>query len=140
MRHPLMPFENNSTLKKWHMTITPPKIDKYDTHKKCCRTKMTHLAKKCLMVICQGLGRVIFLRESLNLQQIQTNGQGISKSSFSSLCLIVGIGYINMVLIVRQKTSNVSFEMPFLSDADFVRCHFCDVPFMLGGILVRGYF
>ena len=23
-------FENNSTLQKWHMTNTPPKIDKYD--------------------------------------------------------------------------------------------------------------
>ena len=24
-------FENNSTLQKWHMKNTPPKIDKYDT-------------------------------------------------------------------------------------------------------------
>ena len=23
---PLMPFENNGTLQKWHMTNTPPKI------------------------------------------------------------------------------------------------------------------
>ena len=24
--HPLMPFENNGPLQKWHMTNTPPKI------------------------------------------------------------------------------------------------------------------
>ena len=30
---PLMPFENNGTLQKWLMANTPPKIDKYDTHK-----------------------------------------------------------------------------------------------------------
>ena len=29
-----MPFENNGTIQKWHMTNTPPEIDKYDTHKK----------------------------------------------------------------------------------------------------------
>ena len=28
-----MPFENNGTLQKWHMTNTPPKINKYDTRK-----------------------------------------------------------------------------------------------------------
>ena len=28
-----MPFENNGTLQKWHMTNTPPKINKYDTQK-----------------------------------------------------------------------------------------------------------
>ena len=45
--HPLMPFENNGILQKWHMTNTPPKIDKYDdTCKKWCLAKMTHLAKK----------------------------------------------------------------------------------------------
>ena len=33
-RHRLMLFENNGTLKKWLMTNTPPKVDKYDTHKK----------------------------------------------------------------------------------------------------------
>ena len=26
-----MPFENNGTLEKWHMTNTPPEIDKYGT-------------------------------------------------------------------------------------------------------------
>ena len=41
--------------KKWHMTNTPPKTDKYDTSKKWCLTKMAHLAKKCPNVICQGL-------------------------------------------------------------------------------------
>ena len=27
-----MPFENNGTLQKWHMTNTPLEIGKYDTH------------------------------------------------------------------------------------------------------------
>ena len=51
-KHPLMPFENNGTLQKWYMTNTPPKIDKYDTHKKWCFTKMVLLMKKCPKVIC----------------------------------------------------------------------------------------
>ena len=41
-----MPFENNRTLKKWHMINTPPKIDKYGTHVKWCLTKLPYLAKK----------------------------------------------------------------------------------------------
>ena len=41
----LMPFENDGTLQKWHMTNTPLKIDKYDIHQKRCLTKMVHLAK-----------------------------------------------------------------------------------------------
>ena len=32
-KHPLMPFENNDTLQKQHMTNTPHKIDKYNTLK-----------------------------------------------------------------------------------------------------------
>ena len=35
-----------TTGKKWHKTNTPPEIDKSDTHKKCCLTKMAHFAKK----------------------------------------------------------------------------------------------
>ena len=52
-----MPFENNGTLQKWHMTNTPPEIDKYDTHKTWCLTKMAQLAKKKMpkSYICQGL-------------------------------------------------------------------------------------
>ena len=50
-----MPFENNGTLQKWHMTNTPPKIDKDDTNKKWWLRKMAHLAKKWPEVICQGL-------------------------------------------------------------------------------------
>ena len=47
-----MPFENNGTLQKWHMTNTPPEIDKYDTNKTWCLTKMAQLAKKkCLNLI-----------------------------------------------------------------------------------------
>ena len=40
-----MAFDNNDTLQKWHMTDTQPKIDKCNTHKKWCFTKMPHLAK-----------------------------------------------------------------------------------------------
>ena len=39
--HPLIPFENNGPLQKWHMTNTLPKIDKHDTHKKRCLTKIS---------------------------------------------------------------------------------------------------
>ena len=46
-RHSLIPFKNNGTLQKWHMTNTPPEIDKYDTHKSWYFTKMAHLAKNC---------------------------------------------------------------------------------------------
>ena len=35
-----MLFENNGTLQKWHMTNTPPEVDKYDTHKILCLVKM----------------------------------------------------------------------------------------------------
>ena len=45
---------------------------------------------------------------------IQTHGHVILKSSFSSLCLIVGVIFTSRVLVVPQKTNNVSFEMPFL--------------------------
>ena len=61
---------------------------------------------------------------------IQTHGHGILKSSFSNLCLIVEAGSISRVLVVLQKTNNASFEMPFLSDAVFARCHFCEEPFL----------
>ena len=54
-KHRLMPFENDATLKKWHITNTSTKIDKYDTHKKWCLTKMPHLVKKYPKVTCQGL-------------------------------------------------------------------------------------
>ena len=43
----------SGTQQKKHslMTNTPPKIDKYDTHKKLCFTKMVLLMKKCPKVI-----------------------------------------------------------------------------------------
>ena len=50
-----MPFEDNSTLQKWHMTNIPSQIDKYDTHKKWHLTKIAHFAKKCPEVNCPGL-------------------------------------------------------------------------------------
>ena len=59
-KHPLIQFENNGTLQKWHITNTPPKTEKYDTHKKWCLTKMTYLAKECPKVVCQGLSGVMF--------------------------------------------------------------------------------
>ena len=43
-KHPLIPFENNGTLKKYHMANFSPR---YDTHKKYCRTKLTQFVKKC---------------------------------------------------------------------------------------------
>ena len=54
-RHPLMPFENNGTLQKWHMTNTASNIDKYDDTHKRCFTITAHLVKKCPKVISQGL-------------------------------------------------------------------------------------
>ena len=37
-----MPFENNGTLQKWHMTNTPPEIDKNGTAcKKMPRTELS---------------------------------------------------------------------------------------------------
>ena len=40
-----MPFENNGTLQKWHMTNTPPKINKYDTRKNGALQKWHTLQK-----------------------------------------------------------------------------------------------
>ena len=68
---------------------------------------------------------------------IQIHGHEILKSSFSTFCLIVGVGSISRVLVVLQKTNNVSFEMPFLCDVIFVGRHFCEVPFMLGAIFMK---
>ena len=42
-RYPLMLFEYNGTLQKWHMTNSPPEID---THRKWCLAKMVYLVKK----------------------------------------------------------------------------------------------
>ena len=74
---------------------------------------------------------------------IQTHGHEISKLSFSGLCLIVGVGFLSRVLVVLQKTNNVSFKMqPFVRccEGDVRCCHFCEVPFMLGAIFVGWYF
>ena len=48
-----MPFENNGTSQKWHMTKTPHKIGKYNTCKKWLIKKMAHNAEKGQKVICQ---------------------------------------------------------------------------------------
>ena len=60
-------FENNDTLQKRHMINTLYEMDKYDTRKKCCFTKMANLAKECPKTIYQGLSWVIFKRQFLNL-------------------------------------------------------------------------
>ena len=57
---------------------------------------------------------------------IQTIDQGILKQSFSSLCLIVGVGFISRV-----------FKF---GDAIFVRCHFCEVVILWGAIYVGCHF
>ena len=41
-----MPYENNDTFKKWHMTNTSPEVDKYGTDKILFVTKIAHLVKK----------------------------------------------------------------------------------------------
>ena len=40
-----MLFENNDTLQNLQMTNTPPKMDKYDTRRRWCLTKMAHLVQ-----------------------------------------------------------------------------------------------
>ena len=65
---------------------------------------------------------------------VQTHAHGILKSVFllqsdipiTLLSLIVGVGSISTVLVVLQKAKNV-----------VLRCHFCEMPFMLGAIFVR---
>ena len=126
-----MPIENNGTLQKWHLTNTPPEIDKYDTQKTWCFTKMAHLVKKCT---CQGLSWVIFKRKFLNLLYDSDSWSWdfkveifpLQKDIIGTLpCLnVVRVGFIiSTVLVVLQKTNNV-----------VVRCHLCSVPFLGGGI------
>ena len=121
-----MPFENNGTLQKWHMTNTRPEIDKYDTHKTWCLTKMVQLAKKMpKSYICQGLSGVIFKREFLNLlhgsdlwlMDFKVEIFPLQNDFLGTLLyrIAVGIGsiiHISRVLVVLQKTNNV-----------VVRCH-----------------
>ena len=56
---PVMSFRNNGTLQKWYITIIPPEIGKYSTHK-------TWQTLKCLMVIYHWLG-LVFKIKFLNL-------------------------------------------------------------------------
>ena len=106
------------------MTNTPPKIDKYDgTHIKWFLTKLAHLVKKMpKSYLPKVLSRAIFKRELLICCRTQTHNHGILKSI---LTLIAGAGSISRVLVVLQKTNNISFEMVF-----FVRCRFCEMPFL----------
>ena len=62
-----MPSENNGTLQKWHMTNTPPKVNKYYTQNngafkngmRCEKNTQRLFAK-------QGQNWVIFKKEFLN--------------------------------------------------------------------------
>ena len=44
-KHHLIPFENNGTLQKWHMTNTPLKINKYNNQKNGALQKWHKLRK-----------------------------------------------------------------------------------------------
>ena len=48
-RHLMMPFEENCTLQKWHMTNTPLEIDKYGSPKMWCLMKGTPCKKIAVM-------------------------------------------------------------------------------------------
>ena len=47
----------------------------------------------------------------------------------------IGVG-VEIVKLYVKRTNSCSK----LQDNTFVRCHFCEVPFMLGAIFVRWYF
>ena len=66
---------------------------------------------------------------------IQTHCHGTLKSRFSSSCLIVGLGYISIVLLILQKTNNVRFEVAFL-----FKYRFCEILFLRGAIYAGSYF
>ena len=72
----------------------------------CEKMPKVHMPRAELSDFLKGILKFVVL--------IQTHGHGILKSSFSSLCLIVGVGFISRVLMVLEKTNNKSFEMPFL--------------------------
>ena len=63
---------------------------------------------------------------------VQTHGQGILRSCFSSLPLFVGLGSISRVLLLCQKTNAVRLSL--LWDAIYVGCHFFEVVFLIGGV------
>ena len=50
----LMPFENNGTPQKWHMTDTPPKINKWDTEKNGALQKWYTLRKNTQRLFDKG--------------------------------------------------------------------------------------
>ena len=100
--------------------------------------KMVHLAKKCPDVICQGLSWGIFKGKFLNLLYNSDSWSWDFKVEFfplendmsiTLLCLILGVGSISRVFVVLHKVNNVA-----------VRCHFCEIPFMLSAIFARCYF
>ena len=84
-------------------------------------------------VVCQGLSWVISKKKFLNLlcdsDSWSWDFKVQSDIPVTLLCLIVGVGSISKVMVVLQKANNV-----------VLRCHFCEMPFMLGAIFVRCYF
>ena len=92
-----------------------------------CLTKMAQPTQECPKVICQGLSWVIFKGELLNLLYDSDPWSWVLKSCFSSLRLILGVVSIRRVLVILQKTKNISFAI-------FVRCHLWWVLFLWGGI------
>ena len=140
--HPLMPFENNGNLQKWHMTNSLLEIDKFDTQRKWWLKKMAHLAKKCPEVICQGLSWMIFKRKFLNLLHDSNSCSWNFKVCFftpewysycspESNCR--GRFYYHGVSSTSES-QKCSSEMPFLWDAIYVGCHFCEVIFLIRGV------
>ena len=103
--------------------------------------KMAQLAKKCPEVICKGftgITWVTFKRKFLNLLYDSDSWSWDFKVEFfplendmsiTLLCLILGVGSISRVFVVLHKVNNVA-----------VRCHFCEIPFMLSAIFARCYF
>ena len=82
--------------------------------------------------------KVIFKRKLLNLLYDSESWSWDFKIEFfplqrdipvTLLCLIIGVGSISRVLLVPQETNNV-----------VVRCHFCEMTFILVGIFMRSYF
>ena len=119
--HHLMSFKDNGTLLKQHMAITLPEIEKLDTQKTWCFTKMAYLAKKYPRIICQGLRSMIFKRKFLNLLYDSDSWSWEFKVKFllrgdipnSLMCLTVCVSSISRMFVMHV-----------------VRCHLCWVPFL----------
>ena len=121
--HPLMPFENNGTLQKWHMTNTPPKIDKHDTLKKMCLTKMTHLAKKFPKVMCQVLSLILLC----NVIQIHDHKKFflLTVCSYHVAYAFQSESTIYSCLNVKELLTQNKCNIGNLSDCNGTQTHWC---------------